>query len=146
MDLIFFSSKYVFIYVYIYIHLTIQILTFFRYLLVPRNEHYSSFLFAEQNTETDTIMNEQNGEELEEESDDLAEFKMNDDNSKKRCVQPRWPTRVFAAECVRRIITTCLAVSPAHFDLQLAKELHLSKNKGNFKGFVFVKNNGPKAD
>lgn len=60
----------------------------------------------------------------------MAEFKTNDSSSKKNSIQPRWPTRVFAAECVRRIITTCQTAGPAHFDLQLAKELNLSKNKG----------------
>lgn len=73
-----------------------------------------------------------NSEELEEESDDQSEFTTGDEGSKKNCIQPRWPTRVFAAECVRRIIATCQSASPAHFDLQLAKELHLSKNKGDF--------------
>lgn len=72
----------------------------------------------------------QNIEELEEEGDDLSEFKTGDENYKKNCVQPRWPTRMFAAECIRRIINACQTSSSAHFDLQLAKELHLSKNKG----------------
>lgn len=91
----------------------------------------NEFYFAEQSTESDVALSGPNMEEQEEESDDLSEFKTNDDSSKKNCVQPRWPTRVFAAKCVRRIIATCQLASPAHFDLQLAKELHLSKNKGN---------------
>ena len=87
-------------------------------------------IFIEQTPETEIASSAQNSEELEEESDDLSEFKTGDESSKKNCIQPRWPTRVFAAECVRRIIATCQSASPAHFDLQLAKELHLSKNKG----------------
>ncbi|XP_065200390.1 HEAT repeat-containing protein 5B isoform X2 [Planococcus citri] len=87
---------------------------------------------SESNTDNDTARNATLVEETEEEGDDLAEFKTGENNPKKNSIQPRWPTRVFAAECVRRIITTCQAAGPAHFDLQLAKELNLSKNKGDY--------------
>lgn len=45
-------------------------------------------------------------------------------------VQPRWPTRVFAAECVRRLIAACRASKPAHFDLAQAKDMQFTKTKG----------------
>lgn len=45
-------------------------------------------------------------------------------------VQPRWPTRVFAAECVRRLIAACRASKPVHFDLALAKDMQFTKTKG----------------
>ncbi|XP_064192200.1 HEAT repeat-containing protein 5A isoform X2 [Anguilla rostrata] len=38
---------------------------------------------------------------------------------------PRWPTRVFSAECVCRIITQCENGDPAHFDMALAQERRL---------------------
>ena len=85
---------------------------------------------AEQGVDGEQVAVGQNADDVEEENDDLAEFKMGDDGAKKKSIQPRWPTRIFAARCVRRIIATCQAASPAHFDLQLAKELHLSRNTG----------------
>ncbi|EDW59780.2 uncharacterized protein Dvir_GJ10094 [Drosophila virilis] len=44
-------------------------------------------------------------------------------------VQPRWPTRVFAAQCVRRIIASCEAANALHFDLLQAKEQQLIKSR-----------------
>ncbi|XP_044256431.1 HEAT repeat-containing protein 5B isoform X4 [Tribolium madens] len=57
--------------------------------------------------------------------DDQAEFHAEDDSSTHPAVQPRWPTRVFAAECVRKIITACESSSnkSIHFDLIQAKEM-----------------------
>jgi len=86
---------------------------------------------VEQGIESDQVAVGQNTDELDDENDDQAEFKTSDDNLKRKSIQPRWPTRIFAGRCVRRIIATCQAASPAHFDLQLAKELHLSRNTGN---------------
>jgi hypothetical protein len=44
---------------------------------------------------------------------------------------PRWPTRVFAAQCVRRLITvTAESKNPAHFDLGLARERLISHGNG----------------
>lgn len=50
-------------------------------------------------------------------------------------IMPRWPTRVFAAECVRKIIAVCMSAVPGpnpHFDLALAKELVATKNKSEY--------------
>uniref|UniRef100_A0A8D8UIW2 HEAT repeat-containing protein 5A n=1 Tax=Cacopsylla melanoneura TaxID=428564 RepID=A0A8D8UIW2_9HEMI len=48
-------------------------------------------------------------------------------------IMPRWPTRVFAAECVRKIIAVCVQTgNMAHFDLALARELVASKNKSDY--------------
>ncbi|KAI5699542.1 hypothetical protein M8J75_004605 [Diaphorina citri] len=50
-------------------------------------------------------------------------------------IMPRWPTRVFAAECVRKIIAVCMSAVPGpnpHFDLALAKELVATKNKSDY--------------
>lgn len=80
------------------------------------------------------------GEEAEEEEegdDDRIEFHTGNENGRV-AIQPRWPTRVFAAECVRRIIAACLSSknTPAHFDLALAKEMQLTKSRGTSLCFV----------
>ena len=36
--------------------------------------------------------------------DDTAEFTTGGEDELRDAIQPRWPTRVFAAECLRRII------------------------------------------
>ncbi|XP_069685594.1 HEAT repeat-containing protein 5B isoform X2 [Periplaneta americana] len=64
--------------------------------------------------------------------DDQAEFHAADDQLTHPAVQPRWPTRVFAAECVRRIIVACEGNKSAHFDLTLAKEMQLTKSRGDY--------------
>lgn len=43
----------------------------------------------------------------------------------KQKLSPRWPTRVFAAEIVQKLIALC-ETERAHLDLALAKELQLS--------------------
>lgn len=64
--------------------------------------------------------------------DDVAEFHAEEKESTHPAVQPRWPTRVFAAECVRKIITTCESANPVHFDLIQAKELQMTKSRGDY--------------
>lgn len=64
--------------------------------------------------------------------DDQAEFHAEDDSSTHPAVQPRWPTRVFAAECVRKIISACELSKSAHFDLIQAKELQQSTGRSDF--------------
>ncbi|KAK2577979.1 hypothetical protein KPH14_008413 [Odynerus spinipes] len=64
--------------------------------------------------------------------DDQAEFHADESTKQRPTITPRWPTRVFAAQCVRRIVATCVNNKQAHFDLALAKEMQLSKGKGDF--------------
>ncbi|XP_017777275.1 PREDICTED: HEAT repeat-containing protein 5B isoform X3 [Nicrophorus vespilloides] len=64
--------------------------------------------------------------------DDQAEFHADTDSSTHPAVQPRWPTRVFAAECVRKIISACESTASAHFDLVQAKEMQSSRGKSDF--------------
>ncbi|XP_018322639.1 HEAT repeat-containing protein 5B isoform X2 [Agrilus planipennis] len=73
------------------------------------------------------------GEENEEgEADDQAEFHTEEDNTH-TLVQPRWPTRVFAAQCVRKIIAACeYNNKSAHFDLIQAKEMQFNKSQCDF--------------
>lgn len=76
-----------------------------------------------------TIMNDDD-----ETGDDHDEFQKEskNDNLIKRKQQPRWPTRVFAVQCICRIISTCHKEcdSASHFNLSLAKELSFTNNKG----------------
>lgn len=77
----------------------------------------------------ETIMNDDD-----ETGDDHDEFQKDskNDNSVKRKQQPRWPTRVFAVQCICRIISTCFKEcdNAPHFNLSLAKELSFTNNKG----------------
>lgn len=68
----------------------------------------------------------------EEYDDDVAEFHAEEKESTHPAVQPRWPTRIFAAECVRKIITTCETSNPIHFDLVQAKEIQMTKSRGDY--------------
>ena len=64
--------------------------------------------------------------------DDQEEFHADENSMTHPAVQPRWPTRVFAAKSVRRIIAACESLGSPHFDLVLAKESQLSKGKCDF--------------
>uniref|UniRef100_A0A8C5EVP5 HEAT repeat-containing protein 5B n=1 Tax=Gouania willdenowi TaxID=441366 RepID=A0A8C5EVP5_GOUWI len=55
--------------------------------------------------------------------------RLGDDGKSKPSVAPRWVTRVFAADCLCRIILLCENADKAHFDLAAARDLlvlHLS--------------------
>lgn len=67
-----------------------------------------------------------------ENDDDVADFRVEEKESTHPAVQPRWPTRVFAAECVRKIITACEAANPIHFDLIQAKEMQMTRSRGDY--------------
>ncbi|XP_031336319.1 HEAT repeat-containing protein 5B-like [Photinus pyralis] len=76
---------------------------------------------------------DENEQEETEADDDQAEFHADDDANTHTLVQPRWPTRVFAAQCVRRIIMACEGNQKnAHFDLTHAKEMQFNKGKVDF--------------
>ncbi|CAH6837479.1 HEAT repeat-containing protein 5A isoform X2 [Phodopus roborovskii] len=45
---------------------------------------------------------------------------------------PRWATRVFAADCVCRIIDQCENANSAHFDIALAQEMKKSDSRNDF--------------
>ncbi|XP_034187118.1 HEAT repeat-containing protein 5B isoform X2 [Osmia lignaria lignaria] len=64
--------------------------------------------------------------------DDQAEFHADESTKQRPTITPRWPTRVFAAQCVRRIVTACVNNKQAHCDLSLAKEMQMTKGKNDF--------------
>lgn len=45
-------------------------------------------------------------------------------------VDPRWPTRVFATGCIKKIITVCQSKQAAHFDLALARARRQESGEG----------------
>lgn len=55
----------------------------------------------------------------------------NDDRSHP-FTNPRWATRVFAAECVCRIINQCENAHSAHFDIALAQEMKKRDSRNDF--------------
>lgn len=52
-----------------------------------------------------------------------------DSQMMKPLVAPRWPTRVFAIDCLLKIMAAC--EGPLHYDLVKAREMKL-KNKADF--------------
>ncbi|XP_075387336.1 HEAT repeat-containing protein 5A isoform X2 [Tenrec ecaudatus] len=47
-------------------------------------------------------------------------------------INPRWATRVFAAECVCRIINQCENTDRAHFDIAVAQEMKKRDSRNDF--------------
>ncbi|XP_039953261.1 HEAT repeat-containing protein 5B isoform X1 [Bactrocera tryoni] len=75
---------------------------------------------------------ERDDDDEEEDYDDVTEYHAEENTSTHPAVQPRWPTRVFAAQCVRKIIATCEAANPIHLDLIQAKEMQMIKSRGDY--------------
>ncbi|XP_072344417.1 HEAT repeat-containing protein 5A isoform X2 [Scyliorhinus torazame] len=71
-------------------------------------------------------------EEEEDGGDDDSIFTSRKDDQFHPIIKPRWPTRVFAAECVCRIIMQCENIDVAHFDMTMAQERKLKHPKSDF--------------
>uniref|UniRef100_A0AAZ3SCG9 HEAT repeat-containing protein 5B n=1 Tax=Oncorhynchus tshawytscha TaxID=74940 RepID=A0AAZ3SCG9_ONCTS len=72
---------------------------------------------------------EDDSEKQDEIDDDIMFTALGEDNNAKPSVAPRWVTRVFAADCLCRIILLCENADKTHFDLARARDLlvlHLS--------------------
>lgn len=92
------------------------------------------YFIPETSAEDRLSLNANEGEDNEYEADDdQAEFHAED--ASHQSLQPRWPTRVFAAACVRRIVAACEQNMAKHFDLAYAKEMHTTKGKSDFLTF-----------
>uniref|UniRef100_A0A6A7FSQ7 HEAT repeat-containing protein 5A n=5 Tax=Hirondellea gigas TaxID=1518452 RepID=A0A6A7FSQ7_9CRUS len=63
--------------------------------------------------------------------EDLVQFHASIDPDPHPALPPRWKSRVFAAQCVAKIILEC-GTNLAHFDLVLARELQQKEGKGEF--------------
>lgn len=73
--------------------------------------------------------------EKEEDNDEMGlQVKKAEAETSSKAIAPRWPTRVFAIDCLLKIITAC-ETNPVHFNLSKAKELRIS-SKGLF--FLFI--------
>ncbi|XP_067847513.1 HEAT repeat-containing protein 5A isoform X2 [Heptranchias perlo] len=71
-------------------------------------------------------------EEDDDRGDDDSIFTSRKDDRFQPIITPRWPTRVFAAECVCRIIAQCENTDAAHFDMAIAQERKLKDPKNDF--------------
>ncbi|CAG9112631.1 unnamed protein product [Plutella xylostella] len=75
--------------------------------------------------------NSSQGDDIDDD-DDQVQFHA-DDTSTHPPVQSRWSTRVFAMECIQKIMTMCEASGePAHFDLVKAKEKLATNPEGDY--------------
>lgn len=59
---------------------------------------------------------------MQDEDEDAAKFTTGESEESRRAtkISPRWPTKVFAVECSRKIYMVCKS-DPAHFELSLAQ-------------------------
>lgn len=78
-----------------------------------------------------TNEDQQKNEDEPEHYDDI-EFHAHRESKNPQALQSRWSTRVFASECVRKIISACEAIDPVHFDLVKAKEMQMMTNQDGY--------------
>lgn len=76
--------------------------------------------------------NNDEDDDEEDDADDVTEYHASENSSSHPAVQPRWTTRVFAAQSVRKIISACESDSAIHFDLLQAKEMQMTKSSGDY--------------
>ncbi|XP_038071477.1 HEAT repeat-containing protein 5B-like [Patiria miniata] len=74
---------------------------------------------------------EKDDKDEDQEVDDSAKFKTGEKVNTHPPVAPRWPTRVFAADSVRRVIQVCDG-NTVHFDLALAREMKAKTSQDNY--------------
>uniref|UniRef100_A0A8I5QZJ9 HEAT repeat-containing protein 5B n=1 Tax=Papio anubis TaxID=9555 RepID=A0A8I5QZJ9_PAPAN len=85
-------------------------------------------LAASSDMSTATLLSSGKDEESEkkdEMDDDTMFTTLGEEDKSKPFVAPRWATRVFAADCLCRIINLCENADQAHFDLALARSAKL---------------------
>uniref|UniRef100_A0A672YR62 HEAT repeat-containing protein 5B n=1 Tax=Sphaeramia orbicularis TaxID=375764 RepID=A0A672YR62_9TELE len=70
-------------------------------------------------------------EKKDEMDDDTMFTGLGEDDKSKPSVAPRWVTRVFAADCLCRIILLCENADKAHFDLAAARSAQAKNPKGD---------------
>ncbi|XP_056147320.1 HEAT repeat-containing protein 5B [Lampris incognitus] len=74
---------------------------------------------------------EDDSEKKDEMDDDTMFTGLGEDDKSKPSVAPRWVTRVFAADCLCRIIFLCENADKAHFDLAAARSAQAKNPKGD---------------
>uniref|UniRef100_A0A8C7I198 HEAT repeat-containing protein 5A n=1 Tax=Oncorhynchus kisutch TaxID=8019 RepID=A0A8C7I198_ONCKI len=80
---------------------------------------------------TDLGKEEDDSEKQDEIDDDIMFTALGEDNNAKPSVAPRWVTRVFAADCLCRIILLCENADKTHFDLAGARSAKAKNPKGD---------------
>ncbi|CAM9156265.1 unnamed protein product [Lampetra planeri] len=74
---------------------------------------------------------EEDSEKKDELDDDTMFTGLGEDDKSKPSVAPRWVTRVFAADCLCRIILLCENADRVHFDLAAARSAQARNPKGD---------------
>uniref|UniRef100_A0AAY4ELM6 HEAT repeat-containing protein 5B n=1 Tax=Denticeps clupeoides TaxID=299321 RepID=A0AAY4ELM6_9TELE len=74
---------------------------------------------------------EEDSEKKDEMDDDIMFTGLGEDDKSKPSVAPRWVTRVFAADCLCRIIHLCENADKVHFDLAAARAAKAKNPKGD---------------
>ncbi|XP_063347153.1 HEAT repeat-containing protein 5B isoform X2 [Pelmatolapia mariae] len=74
---------------------------------------------------------EEDSEKKDEMDDDTMFTGLGEDDKSKPSVAPRWVTRVFAADCLCRIILLCENADKTHFDLAAARSAQAKNVKGD---------------
>uniref|UniRef100_A0A3P8U7J1 HEAT repeat-containing protein 5B n=1 Tax=Amphiprion percula TaxID=161767 RepID=A0A3P8U7J1_AMPPE len=74
---------------------------------------------------------EEDSEKKDEMDDDSMFTGLGEDDKSKPSVAPRWVTRVFAADCLCRIILLCENADKTHFDLAAARSAQAKNPKGD---------------
>uniref|UniRef100_A0A6Q2ZJQ7 HEAT repeat-containing protein 5B n=1 Tax=Esox lucius TaxID=8010 RepID=A0A6Q2ZJQ7_ESOLU len=80
---------------------------------------------------TDLGKEDEDSEKQDEIDDDIMFTALGEDNNSKPSVAPRWVTRVFAADCLCRIILLCENADRTHFDLAAARLAKAKNPKGD---------------
>ncbi|XP_068795473.1 HEAT repeat-containing protein 5B isoform X3 [Struthio camelus] len=75
---------------------------------------------------------DEESEKKEEMDDDTMFTTLGEEDKSKPSVAPRWATRVFAADCLCRVIMLCENANKAHFDLAMARSARLKNPKNDF--------------
>lgn len=86
---------------------------------------------------------DEDGEKKDEMDDEIMFTGTGDDEKSKPCVAPRWATRVFASECLCRIILLCETTDNIHFDLAKARAMK-QKNPKCKSCLVAIPSNVPR--
>ncbi|XP_048340337.1 HEAT repeat-containing protein 5B isoform X2 [Sphaerodactylus townsendi] len=74
---------------------------------------------------------DEESEKKDEMDDDTMFTTLGEEDKSKPSVAPRWATRVFAADCLCRIIMLCENANKAHFELALARSAKLRNPKND---------------
>lgn len=102
------------------------------FVFVPPHGLLNPLLFAEVGGAVTFEMgkDEEDSEKKDEMDDDIMFTALGEENKTKPSVAPRWVTRVFAADCLCRIILLCENADKTHFDLAAARSAQAKNPKG----------------